>query len=149
MICAKQAVAAAGLAHIIWTEDKKRLDEQRAQSLSFIKLLQDAEDCGFLPDDVMVAVEFINRDGGQQGQEIKWLQSNWEDCIHTVIAMSTNHLKNEVGQSVGVVTSEEAMTALRKHCGNVDKAVEECVAAVQRRVRTVQLEYMFLMYMFF
>ncbi|XP_033625878.1 E3 ubiquitin-protein ligase RNF31-like [Asterias rubens] len=127
-------VAAAGLAQVIRTEDRRRLDEQWAQSLAYIKLLQDAEDCGFLPEDVMVATESINRTGGQQGQELQWLQSNWEDYIYTVVAMSTNHLKNEVGQSVGVVTSQEAMMALRKHYGCVEKAVEECVGAVQRRV---------------
>ena len=85
----------------------------------------------------MVATESINRTGGQQGQELQWLQSNWEDYIYTVVAMSTNHLKNEVGQSVGVVTSQEAMMALRKHYGCVEKAVEECVGAVQRRVRII------------
>ncbi|XP_022084014.1 E3 ubiquitin-protein ligase RNF31-like isoform X2 [Acanthaster planci] len=120
--------------HIMWVEEKRRLDEQRSQSLEFIQMLREAEDEGFLPEEVSAASQQMQGNGGQTGDELLWLQGNWDDYISTVTTMATNHLKKEVGKSVGMVRRQEAKQALQMHLGSVKKAVEECVTSLQSRV---------------
>ncbi|XP_038067939.1 uncharacterized protein LOC119737561 [Patiria miniata] len=123
-----------GRSHVMSLEDKKRLDEQRSQSLDLIEILRAAEGAGYFPEEVVAASEQMQGSNSEATNELQWLEENWDNYVSTVTTMATNHLKKEIGKSFSKVRSQDASQALRKHYGNVEKAVEECVTEIQKRV---------------
>ncbi|XP_063229781.1 LOW QUALITY PROTEIN: E3 ubiquitin-protein ligase lubel [Bacillus rossius redtenbacheri] len=107
---------------------QQRAEAMKSQGLELVKLLREAEQENFSPEELQVAMSHC----GDQGP-VQWLRGNWRNMIDTVVTLATNYGHERKENNVGTVSAKEARDALRQHKGNVWASVTECVEQRQKK----------------
>ncbi|XP_014786196.1 E3 ubiquitin-protein ligase RNF31 isoform X1 [Octopus bimaculoides] len=114
-------------------EDLHKIDEKRSriemvvEAGEIVKQLRLAEQQGIDVDTMVIALENVD----DSVTPMEWIQTQWPDYITTATALILNR--------IGVQFHKEEVTcALKKHKGNVDKAVEECTHSYQKKLKKSQ-----------
>ncbi|XP_023720701.1 uncharacterized protein LOC111871673 isoform X6 [Cryptotermes secundus] len=107
---------------------RQRTEAMKTQGLELVRLLREAEQHSFTPEDLQVA---MNHCGDKN--PIDWLKENWRNMIDTVVTLATNYGHERKENNIGTISVPEARDALRLHRGNVWAAVTECVEQRQKK----------------
>lgn len=106
---------------------QRKQEQMRAQGLELVRLVREAEQQGFTPDDLQVAMNHCGNDN-----PVHWLKENWCNMTETVVTLATNYGHDRRENNIGIVSTTEAQAALRRQKGNIWAAVTECVENRQR-----------------
>merc|ERR1719322_284781 len=106
------------------------LSAQKATGLELVRLLREAEQCGYTAEDVQVS---LNHCGSDCVNPVTWLNENWENMMETVMTLASNVGHEAEENTIGTISKAEAREALRKHKGNIWASVTECVEGRQQK----------------
>ncbi|XP_013410818.1 uncharacterized protein LOC106173998 [Lingula anatina] len=102
---------------------KKDLEALRTEGSSIIKLLRDLDEGAYDSDEIDLALDMR-----KEGQNPKnWLEEDWESIIETLLVYYQQAGDKMEGENLGRLSSLEAKAALKKHGGNVQAALTECI----------------------
>ncbi|KAI8489823.1 Baculoviral IAP repeat-containing protein 2 [Branchiostoma belcheri] len=102
--------------------ERKRQEDMRTEGLQMIKWFREAENAGFLPEEVQAALFHCGN-----GDPVQWLKENWHELVYSVAAQATEEGKKLKTNIVRVITTQEAAEALRKQQGDIAKSIKECI----------------------
>ncbi|XP_065561845.1 E3 ubiquitin-protein ligase lubel-like isoform X1 [Artemia franciscana] len=91
-------------------------------------LLREAADQGFGPDDVRIALSQCG-----VNHPVEWLQNNWTSMIDKIVLKATKYGRKQVRNTVGTISRQEAVTALRRHKGDMQQAIQSCIKQRQKK----------------
>ncbi|GAB1597634.1 E3 ubiquitin-protein ligase RNF31 isoform X1 [Argonauta hians] len=106
-------------------EEKKNRMEMISKTI--VKKLRLAEQQGIDVDTMLIALENVD----DSLTPMEWIQKQWPDYITTATVM----IDNQIGVQFH---KEEVTVALRKHKGNVEKAVEECTHSYHKMLKKLR-----------
>ncbi|XP_072162594.1 uncharacterized protein LUBEL isoform X2 [Bemisia tabaci] len=102
--------------------------KQVTQGLEMAELLREAQQHHFSTEDLGVALTHCG-----DTDPVEWLIDNWQNMIDTVVTLATNYGHERKENTIGTISTNEAMEALRMHNGNVWAAVTECIEQRQKK----------------
>lgn len=104
---------------------------QRFMTLGLFLLIQEADELGFVPEELQIALEMCGNK-----KPINWLKENYQVMVDTVVAMATREGQVTTRNDIGQITDVEARESLKKTGGNVEEAMKDCVSERKQKVRT-------------